>query len=173
MRTFAGVELGRDAIPDETTVLNFRHLLERYELTKAVFAAVAEHLEAQRASIARRIEHLGHAARVISFPGRAAEIPAAAPTRRRSSRWIVAAAVAGLFVGLILGTLSNVNQSAPPVEVAVSAPAPDEPLAVRAPVDDDTFLRELELASIRQRARAISPLDAFTPTVREVTTEVR
>jgi hypothetical protein len=27
MRTFAGLELGRDTIPDETTILNFRHLL--------------------------------------------------------------------------------------------------------------------------------------------------
>jgi hypothetical protein len=32
---------------DQTTILNFRHLLERHELTKAVFAAVAEHLAAQ------------------------------------------------------------------------------------------------------------------------------
>ena len=45
MRTFAGLKLGRDAIPDETTILNFRHLLERHDLTKAIFAAVAEHQE--------------------------------------------------------------------------------------------------------------------------------
>jgi IS5 family transposase len=44
MRTFAGLELGRDAIPDETTILNFRHLLERHELTKTIFVAVAEFL---------------------------------------------------------------------------------------------------------------------------------
>ena len=49
MRTFAGLDLGRDQIPDETTILNFRHLLERYDLTKAVFAAIAAHLEAQGA----------------------------------------------------------------------------------------------------------------------------
>jgi len=49
MRAFAGLELGRDAIPDETTILNFRHLLERHELTKEVFAAVAEFLEARGA----------------------------------------------------------------------------------------------------------------------------
>ena len=47
MRAFCGLELGRDAIPDETTILNFRHLLERHELTKAIFAAVAEHLAAK------------------------------------------------------------------------------------------------------------------------------
>lgn len=45
MRAFAGLELGRDAIPDETTVLNFRHLLERHDLTKAMFETVSEHLE--------------------------------------------------------------------------------------------------------------------------------
>ena len=49
MRAFCGLELGRNAIPDETTILNFRHLLERHDLTKAVFAAVAEHLEARGA----------------------------------------------------------------------------------------------------------------------------
>jgi transposase, IS5 family len=47
MRAFAGLELGCDNIPDETTILNFRHLLERHELTKAIFAAVAEHLAAK------------------------------------------------------------------------------------------------------------------------------
>ena len=51
MRAFAGLELGRDAIPDETTILNFRHLLERHDLTKAIFAAVAEHLEARGAML--------------------------------------------------------------------------------------------------------------------------
>ena len=49
MHPFCDLELGRDAIPDETTIPNFRHLLERHDLTKAVFAAVAEHLEARGA----------------------------------------------------------------------------------------------------------------------------
>ena len=34
MRAFAGIELGQDDIPDETTILNFRHILERYSLTQ-------------------------------------------------------------------------------------------------------------------------------------------
>ncbi len=45
MRNFAGLELGRNAIPDETTILNFRHLLEHHHLTKALFAAVKSYLE--------------------------------------------------------------------------------------------------------------------------------
>jgi len=49
MRAFCKLELGRDPIPDETTILNFRHLLEAHALTKLVFEAVAEHLEAHGA----------------------------------------------------------------------------------------------------------------------------
>ena len=41
MRAFCNLELGRDPIPDETTILNFRHLLEAHGLTKTVFEAVA------------------------------------------------------------------------------------------------------------------------------------
>lgn len=59
MRRFAGIELGDDRIPspltghcfampcraeDETTILNFRDLLERNSLTEAIFAEVNGHL---------------------------------------------------------------------------------------------------------------------------------
>ena len=44
MRRVAGIELGDDRIPDETTILNFRHLLERHGLTEAIFADVNAHL---------------------------------------------------------------------------------------------------------------------------------
>src|SRR5262245_49904828 len=40
MRRFAKVELSEDKIPDETTILRFRHLLERHGLTEAIFEAV-------------------------------------------------------------------------------------------------------------------------------------
>ena len=35
MRRFARVELGDDVVPDETTILRFRHLLEQHGLTGA------------------------------------------------------------------------------------------------------------------------------------------
>jgi len=41
LRGFAGIELGRDPVPDATTVLHFRHWLERHGLTKALFDEVA------------------------------------------------------------------------------------------------------------------------------------
>lgn len=37
MRRFAGIDLGEDMIPDETTILNFRHLLEKHKLTEKIF----------------------------------------------------------------------------------------------------------------------------------------
>ena len=45
LRRFAGIELGQDDVPDETTILNFRHLLERHGLTKKLFAKINTHLE--------------------------------------------------------------------------------------------------------------------------------
>lgn len=47
MRRFAGIELGQDAVPDESTILNFRHLLEQQQLTKKLFKRVNNHLEHQ------------------------------------------------------------------------------------------------------------------------------
>jgi IS5 family transposase len=40
MRGFVGIDLGREPAPDETTVCRFRHLLERHELGKRIFARV-------------------------------------------------------------------------------------------------------------------------------------
>ncbi len=34
MRRFAGIELGSEAVPDETTICKFRHFLELHALTK-------------------------------------------------------------------------------------------------------------------------------------------
>jgi IS5 family transposase len=45
MRRFTGIELSVDAVPDESTILRFRHLLERHQLTEAMFAAVRTLLE--------------------------------------------------------------------------------------------------------------------------------
>lgn len=47
MRGFAGFELGEEAIPDETTILHFRHLLEKHNLTEAMFEATTQYLKEQ------------------------------------------------------------------------------------------------------------------------------
>ena len=45
MRQFAGIDLGSEPVPDETTVCKFRHLLEQHELGERVFERVGEHLQ--------------------------------------------------------------------------------------------------------------------------------
>ena len=44
MRRFAGFSLGSGSIPDETTILNFRHLLETHALTEKLFALINQYL---------------------------------------------------------------------------------------------------------------------------------
>ena len=48
MRRFSRVELGEDTVPDESTILRFRHLLERHQLTEQIFDAVRTLLTEQR-----------------------------------------------------------------------------------------------------------------------------
>src|SRR6187200_2991821 len=45
LRGFVGIALNRDPIPDATTVMHFRHWLERHDLTKGLFAEVSSMLE--------------------------------------------------------------------------------------------------------------------------------
>ena len=47
MRRFAGIELISDRIPDETTILTFRHLLEKHDLGEQIFETVKAHLSAR------------------------------------------------------------------------------------------------------------------------------
>ncbi len=37
MRQFAGFSLARGSIPDKTTILNFRHLLEQHGINEQIF----------------------------------------------------------------------------------------------------------------------------------------
>jgi IS5 family transposase len=45
LRGFAGIDLTVAGVPEETTILNFRHWLERHELSQALFAEVTAMLE--------------------------------------------------------------------------------------------------------------------------------
>ena len=52
LRRFAGVDLGVAPAPDETTVLRFRHLLEKHDLGGEMLETVNRHLEAKGIRIA-------------------------------------------------------------------------------------------------------------------------
>lgn len=45
LRRFAGIDLGREPVPDATTLLKFRHLLEENQLAEQLFAEVGRVLQ--------------------------------------------------------------------------------------------------------------------------------
>jgi len=47
MRSFVGIDLGREPVPDETTVCKFRHLLEEHQLGGQMLEAVNLHLQSR------------------------------------------------------------------------------------------------------------------------------
>jgi len=47
LRQFVGIDLGREPVPDETTVCKFRHLLEEHRLGGRMLEAVNLHLQSQ------------------------------------------------------------------------------------------------------------------------------
>ena len=46
-----GIDLGREAAPDETTICKFRHLIEEHALGKEILASVNAHLQAKGVAI--------------------------------------------------------------------------------------------------------------------------
>ena len=65
MRRFAGFGGGEDTIPDESTILHFRHLLEAHDLTQTLFDEVTRYLEEQGLLLRRgtgRPQHRAHRA---------------------------------------------------------------------------------------------------------------
>jgi transposase, IS5 family len=52
LRAFAGVDLGAEPAPDETTICRFRHLLETHDLSARIFEDVLAHLDARGLKVA-------------------------------------------------------------------------------------------------------------------------
>jgi len=53
LRHFVGIDLGRTPVPDESTILQFRHLLEKHELGGGMLNAVNQYLESRGIRILR------------------------------------------------------------------------------------------------------------------------
>jgi anti-sigma factor RsiW len=154
----------------ELTLFMDRLREEAEEETDAVFTP--QQLRVQQQQILRRLEHLGHPARVISFPVRLMRRHFAASNARIAPRWAVAAAAAGLFVGVGVGVIVNVRSGDTPMAIAASRPVRSAAPVATAPivpiVDDDAFLSELEAALGGPRNQELLPFDALTPRVQEI-----
>ena len=145
--------------------------------TDALFPS--ERQDVQRQSIMRRIEHLGHAARVITFPGRLVTHQMGKTIRLRVSPWAATAAAACLFVGVAVGMFYDARNHRPQLPVARTVSNPVAPQATAgigpAPValDTDTFLSELERALGGPQTPELMSLDVLTPHVREIAFDAR
>ncbi len=147
-----------------------------------------EKLHAQQQEIARRLQLIGRAARVITFPGRSAAHDIPAPPRSASRfaiKWVAAAAAAGLFVGVAASTLFNFSpratgtREARRAAVAVARQAGSTPSRLAPGVEkavddmDDMFMSDLESVLDRPHTSELTAFDALTPHVREVRDLVR
>jgi hypothetical protein len=129
----------------------------------------AERLATQQAQIFRRIEAAERPARVIAFPR------FSQPLTSRSSgatRWIAAAAAAGLIVGVGVGQMMDFRHAVGPRPIT-STVARQLPPAVERPVpavrtvstsgQDEVFLSELDASLSRPSVPELRALDDFTP----------
>jgi transposase, IS5 family len=53
MRRFVGIDLGREPVPDETTICKFRHLLEAHNLGEQLFVLIQDYLQENGLKISR------------------------------------------------------------------------------------------------------------------------
>ena len=125
-----------------------------------------ERLKIQHAQIFRRLEAAERPARVIAFPRFAQPL-----TSRTShaSRWIAAAAAAGLIVGVGVGQLMDLRHSLSQPTTQARAASPSLPRGLDPRMQsvsvtrDEAFLSELDASLSRAAVPELRALDAFTP----------
>jgi hypothetical protein len=131
-----------------------------------------ERLAAQHAQIFRRLEAAERPARVIAFPRFAQPL-----TSRTShaSRWIAAAAAAGLIVGVGVGQLMDLRHSLsnqPTTQARVAPVTMARGLDPRVQsvnvTRDEAFLSELDASLSRAAVPELRAIDAFTPRAGEL-----
>lgn len=121
-------------------------------------------LDQQRHAIMQRIVRTGGVARVLRFPHGHDERGLPAP--RVDTRWLAAAAAAGLLIGIAAGQLPHLYTSRQPAQVAtgvVRAAVPVLPPAAPDWRSDDTLLSEVDAALANDTRPELEALDALTP----------
>jgi len=127
-----------------------------------------ERLASQQTLIFRRLEAAERPARVIAFPRFTQPL-----TSRTSnaSRWIAAAAAAGLIVGVGVGQLMDLRHTLTVPPAAVTAGRGDNPSVLGgdprvqtvSATRDEAFLSALDASLSRAAVPELRALDAFTP----------
>ncbi len=135
-----------------------------------------ERLLHQRTHILRRLEKNHGPARVLPFPAAAEGAGAIRVFASAGRRWIAAAAIAGLVVGIFSGRFLTHRSSEPTTEalrqiydssVRRSAVRPViVPAELRSSGRDEVLLEEVEMALARPRVQELTAIDAITPAAR-------
>jgi hypothetical protein len=135
--------------------------------TEADDSFPAERLAAQHALIFRRLEAAERPARVIAFPRFAQPLTA---RTSHASRWIAAAAAAGLIVGVGAGqlidlrhTLTRPQTQQARLSTGTTKVTRDPRLQAVSTTRDEAFLSELDATLSRGSVPELRALDAFTP----------
>jgi len=149
-------------------------------VAEADAAFPAERRARQQARILAHLQHEGRPARVIAFPAGHVPQESVVSRTRPGSRWIAAAAVAGLIVGVMAGRFGHDYSFGRPgaarVIVARTAEEPELRTAggaatireITASISDEEFLNQIEMAIDAPTAAALQPLDDLTPLAWEV-----
>lgn len=127
----------------------------------------AERLTRQYDRIMERVEQVSRAGRVISFPAAFGRVTP--PSAANGSRWVAAAAAAGLVVGLLGGHLTHDLRVQPGSGMAGRVPTVRAAIvpAMAQPAEDD-LLGQVEVAFEGRGPSALRALDALTPVAWDV-----
>jgi anti-sigma factor RsiW len=155
---------------------HYRELVEMLDSAAADAASdadavfTAERLAHQRERILRRLDAHGQRARVLSFPASTVTVRGDARSRP-ALRWVAAAAIAGLMIGLSAGRVLDqrrfFSSSPSPTRLTSVRPATDiagvgHQASYRPVVSDEEFLSELSDAVAGPRTPELEALDALT-----------
>ena len=143
-------------------------------LAEADAAFPAERLAAQQAQIFRRLEAAERPARVIAFP-RFTKPMSAGPSI--AHRWVTAAAVAGLVIGVALGQWMDFRHRfgpqptrTPDAVVSTADPVPQREMGLQtvSAISDDALLSELDASlAMHQSVAPLRAIDTITPLSRD------
>lgn len=140
----------------------------------------AERLAHQRAHILRRLDRNHGPARVLPFPAAAEGARGLPLIGAGGRRWVAAAAIGGLLVGVFSGRFlthrpgepASSFQGAPAFQEAFRAPRPGPqpaviPADLRNPAGDEIIFDEIETALARHPVSELTAIDAITPAARD------
>lgn len=119
-----------------------------------------DRLATQRDSVMNRLAQLDRPSKVISFPAAAPIARDTQSGRRGSAGWLLAAAAAGLMIGVVSMELSHMVPSG-----GAASPAPTTASVAPAPAVDDSLL---DGVFDRPSLGSMNALDEMTPRIADV-----